>query len=200
MAIGPNGRARRASRAASSIPNSGRTDLEFAGKRIVVIGSGATAVTLVPALAETAAHVTMLQRSPSWIVARPSEDGIARWLQRRLPARMAARTIRLKNVLLGMLFFQRSRKRPEKVRALLLKWVEEQLPGRDIDEGFRADLQSLGPARLSRARRRPVPGDPRGAGLGGDGYDRALHGDRDQTGVRARPSMRTLSSRRPVSS
>jgi cation diffusion facilitator CzcD-associated flavoprotein CzcO len=111
-------------------------DLDFAGKKIVVIGSGATAVTLVPALAETAAHVTMLQRSPSWIVARPSEDGIARWLQRRLPGRTAARVTKLKNVLLGMLFFQRSRKRPEKVRALLLKWVAEQLPGRDLEKDF----------------------------------------------------------------
>jgi len=111
-------------------------DLDHAGRNIVVIGSGATAVTLVPALAGTAAHVTMLQRTPSWIVARPSEDGIARWLQRWLPARAAARTARLKNVLLGMLFFQRSRKRPEKVRALLLKWVREQLPGRDIETDF----------------------------------------------------------------
>jgi cation diffusion facilitator CzcD-associated flavoprotein CzcO len=110
--------------------------LDFADKRIVVIGSGATAVTLVPALAGKAAHVTMLQRSPSWIVARPSEDGMARWLQRRLPARASARMIRLKNVLLGMLFFQRSRKRPDKVRALLLKWVREQLPGRDIEKDF----------------------------------------------------------------
>ena len=111
-------------------------DLDHAGKRIVVIGSGATAVTLVPALAAKAAHVTMLQRSPSWIVARPSEDGIARRLQRLLPARAAARTIRWKNVLLGMLFFQRSRKRPDKVRALLLKWVAEQLPDRDISRDF----------------------------------------------------------------
>jgi cation diffusion facilitator CzcD-associated flavoprotein CzcO len=111
-------------------------NLDHAGKRIVVIGSGATAVTLVPALAETAAHVTMLQRSPSWIVARPSEDGIARRLQRLLPARAAARTIRWKNVLLGMLFFQRSRKAPERVRALLLKWIAEQLPGRDIEKDF----------------------------------------------------------------
>jgi cation diffusion facilitator CzcD-associated flavoprotein CzcO len=109
-------------------------DLDYAGKRIVVIGSGATAVTLVPALAEKAAHVTMLQRSPSWIVARPSEDGIARRLQRLLPVRTAARTIRFKNVLLGMLFFHRSRKRPEKVRALLGKWVEAQLPGRDLKD------------------------------------------------------------------
>ena len=111
-------------------------DLDYAGKKIVVIGSGATAVTLIPSLAETAAHVTMLQRSPSYIVARPSEDRIARGLQRLLPAGAAARTIRFKNVLLGAIFFQRSRKRPEAVRALLLKWVGEQLPGRDIEKDF----------------------------------------------------------------
>ena len=78
----------------------------------------------------------MLQRSPSWIVARPPEDGMAHWLQRRFPARAAARAIRWKNVALGMLFFQRSRKRPDRVRALLLKWVAEQLPGRDIEKDF----------------------------------------------------------------
>jgi monooxygenase len=111
-------------------------DLDYTDKRIVVIGSGATAVTLVPALAGKAAHVTMLQRSPSWIVARPSEDGLARWLQRRLPARAAARTIRFKNVLLGMIFFNRSRRRPDRVRALLLGWVREQLPGREIEKDF----------------------------------------------------------------
>ena len=111
-------------------------DLDYSGKRIVVIGSGATAVTLVPALAETAAHVTMLQRSPSYIVARPSKDGLARWLQRRLPARTAASAIRWKNVLLGMFFFSRARKKPERVRATLLKWVGEQLPGADIERDF----------------------------------------------------------------
>jgi monooxygenase len=112
------------------------SDLEHAGKRVVVIGSGATAVTLVPALAETAAHVTMLQRSPSYIVNRPSRDGIARWLQRRLPAKAAAGTIRWKNVLLGMFFFSRARKKPDRVRATLLKWVGEQLPGADIARDF----------------------------------------------------------------
>jgi monooxygenase len=59
-------------------------DLDYSGKRVVVIGSGATAVTLVPAMAQTAAHVTMLQRSPTYVVTRPSEYGIARRLQRRL--------------------------------------------------------------------------------------------------------------------
>src|SRR5260370_28544069 len=64
-------------------PQQWPSDLEYAGKRIVVIGSGATAVTLVPALAESAAHVTMLQRSPTYIVARPSQDLIAHWPRRK---------------------------------------------------------------------------------------------------------------------
>lgn len=112
-------------------------DLDFAGKRVVVIGSGATAVTLVPALAETAGHVTMLQRSPSYIVSRPSRDGIAHWLQRWLPLGLADKATRWKNVLLGMLFFSRSRKRPARVRATLLRLVAEQLPpGYDVARDF----------------------------------------------------------------
>ncbi|TMJ18534.1 MAG: NAD(P)/FAD-dependent oxidoreductase [Alphaproteobacteria bacterium] len=112
-------------------------DLDVAGKKVVVIGSGATAVTLVPALAETAAHVTMLQRSPSYIVARPSRDGIARWLQRRLPLKTADGLTRWKNVLLGMFFFSRARKRPDKVKALILRLAAEQLPpGYDLGRDF----------------------------------------------------------------
>ncbi len=112
-------------------------DLDHAGKRIVVIGSGATAVTLVPALAETAAHVTMLQRSPTYIVARPSRDGIAHWLQRRLPLGLADKATRWKNVLLGIFFFSRARKRPEKVKAAILKLAAEALPpGYDVARDF----------------------------------------------------------------
>jgi monooxygenase len=112
-------------------------DLELAGKRIVVIGSGATAVTLVPALAQTAAHVTMLQRSPTYIVARPSRDKFAHWLQRRLPAGLADKAIRWKNVLLGIFFFSRARKRPERARAAILKLVSESLaPGYDVARDF----------------------------------------------------------------
>ena len=66
--------------------------LDYAGKRVVVIGSGATAVTLVPAMAESAAHVTMLQRSPSYVVSLPAEDPIAQALRRFLPARLAIRS------------------------------------------------------------------------------------------------------------
>ena len=111
-------------------------DLDHKGKSIVVIGSGATAVTLVPALAESAAHVTMLQRSPSYIVSRPSRDRMAAWLRRRLSAAAAARLVRWKNVLLGIYFFSRARSRPAKVRAKLLELVQKDLPGRDISRDF----------------------------------------------------------------
>ena len=106
--------------------------LDYAGKRVVVIGSGATAVTLVPEMARTAAHVTMLQRSPSYVVARPGADGIADWLRARLPAKLAYGLVRTKNVLLGMFFFDRSRKKPDKVKALLIDGVRQAL-GPDYD-------------------------------------------------------------------
>ena len=81
-------------------------DLDYAGKRVVVIGSGATAVTLVPEMAKTAGHVTMLQRSPTYVVSRPAEDALANWLRRWLPAKLAYGLTRWKNVLFGMCFFQ----------------------------------------------------------------------------------------------
>src|SRR5262249_40160575 len=81
-------------------------DLDHAGQRVVVIGSGATAVTIVPEMARTATHVTMLQRSPTYIVARPSRDAIADWLRKRLPAKTAYGLTRWKNVLLGMYFYR----------------------------------------------------------------------------------------------
>src|SRR6185295_4867670 len=73
-------------------------DLDYAGKKVVVIGSGATAVTLVPAMATDAAHVTMLQRSPTYVVSRPGEDAIANWLRRNIPLRAAYAITRWKNV------------------------------------------------------------------------------------------------------
>ena len=77
-------------------------DIDHAGKRVVVIGSGATAVTLIPALAERAAHVTMLQRSPSYIVSLPGVDPIAGILGRVLPERLAYPIVRWKNVMLAL--------------------------------------------------------------------------------------------------
>jgi monooxygenase len=102
-------------------------DLDYAGKRVVVIGSGATAVTLVPALAEKAAHVTMLQRSPTWMVARPSVDPVSTRLRRHLPLRWALRLTRWKNVLLTMYVFRLCRRQPQRMRALLLGGVRHAL-------------------------------------------------------------------------
>jgi monooxygenase len=96
-------------------------DLDHAGKRVVVIGSGATAVTLVPAIADTAAHVTMLQRSPSYLAVLPDVDPIADGLRRRLPAQLAHWVIRARNVLLTQGFYQLARRRPEVVKARLRK-------------------------------------------------------------------------------
>lgn len=89
-------------------------------KRIVVIGSGATAVSLIPSLAETAAHVTMLQRSPSYVVPWPDEDAFALALRRRLPLSAASRIARWKSAVQGLIFFKRCRGQPDKVRAMLL--------------------------------------------------------------------------------
>jgi monooxygenase len=113
-------------------------NLDHAGKRVVVIGSGATAVTLVPALAREAAHVTMLQRSPSYVVSLPARDPVADVLRRRLPARLAYALVRAKNVLQATAFFQISRRRPELVKRLIRKWVTASLPaGFDVDTHFR---------------------------------------------------------------
>jgi cation diffusion facilitator CzcD-associated flavoprotein CzcO len=114
-------------------------NLPLAGKRIVVIGSGATAVTLVPALADAGAQVTMLQRSPTYVVSRPSSDRIALWLQKRLPGRLPDRMVRWKNVLLGLFFFSRARKKPARVREAILKLAAEALPeGYDVERDFGA--------------------------------------------------------------
>ena len=87
-------------------------DLDVTGKRVVVIGSGATAVTLVPSLADDAEHVTMLQRTPSYILSLPGRDLLAQALRKRLPAKVAYPIVRWKNVLLSTLLFQFSRRRP----------------------------------------------------------------------------------------
>jgi monooxygenase len=112
--------------------------IDYAGKRVVVIGSGATAVTLVPAMAETAAHVTMLQRSPTYIVSLPGEDPLANFARRVLPSKAAYALTRWKNVLVTMAFFQLSRRRPRFVKGLLRRGVERSLPaGYDVDTHFR---------------------------------------------------------------
>ncbi|WP_081737929.1 flavin-containing monooxygenase, partial [Arthrobacter sp. H41] len=96
-------------------------DLDYTGKRVVVIGSGATAITLVPSMADDAAHVTMLQRSPSYILAVPSRDGFADAVRRYLPAGAAHRLARGKNVLVTQAFYQLCRRRPELAKKMFRK-------------------------------------------------------------------------------
>ena len=109
--------------------------LDYAGKNVVVIGSGATAVTLVPEMAATAAHVTMLQRSPSYIVALPAHDPISAALRRRLPRQLSYRLVRWKNILLAAAFFQYCRRWPQRGRKLLRRAARHFLgPDFDIDK------------------------------------------------------------------
>jgi cation diffusion facilitator CzcD-associated flavoprotein CzcO len=112
-------------------------NMDYAGKKVIVIGSGATAVTIVPEMARTAGHVVMLQRSPTYMVSRPSEDTIANALRKALPSKVAYGITRWKNVLLQMLFFKLARKRPAKVKEKLLEEVRKLLPeGYDIGTHF----------------------------------------------------------------
>jgi monooxygenase len=102
-------------------------DLDYTGRRVVVIGSGATAVTLVPAMASTAAHVTMLQRSPSYVTALPEHDAVAGALRRVLPAATANRLVRAKNIVLTQGFYQLARRRPRQVRRMLRRFAIRRL-------------------------------------------------------------------------
>lgn len=111
-------------------------DLDYSGKRVVVIGSGATAVTLVPEMAKTAAHVTMLQRSPTYVVSRPSEDGFANFLRRALPDKVAYGITRWRNVLFGLYFFNRARAYPEKAKERILGWVTDHLGADYVQRHF----------------------------------------------------------------
>lgn len=112
-------------------------ELATSGKRVAVIGSGATAVTLVPALAESAAHVILVQRSPSYIVARPSRDRVAGWLQRALPRAIADPLVRWKNVLLTIYFYGRARRKPDKVADWIKRQAGAQLPsGYPVERDF----------------------------------------------------------------
>ena len=101
--------------------------LEYAGKRVVVIGSGATAVTLVPAMAPKAAHVTMLQRSPTWIGSVPERDAVADRLRERLPTKVAHRVIRTKNIVFMLALFNFCQRFPDRARELLVRRNEKEL-------------------------------------------------------------------------
>ncbi|HYD24571.1 MAG TPA: NAD(P)/FAD-dependent oxidoreductase [Croceibacterium sp.] len=111
-------------------------DLDYAGQRVVVVGSGATAVTIVPAMTDRAAHVTMLQRTPTWMAAGPSEDALANRLRQWLPQGLAYWIVRQKNIRLRHLFFTKSREEPDKVAGYLTRLLRKEL-----GEHFSADFQ-----------------------------------------------------------
>jgi cation diffusion facilitator CzcD-associated flavoprotein CzcO len=112
-------------------------DAEYAGKRVVVIGSGATAMTLVPALAGEAAHVTMLQRSPTYVVSMPGEDPIAKRLRRFLPRRAVYAIVRWKNIVLQLFSYRLSRRRPRLMKKMIRRGLINALPrGFDVDTHF----------------------------------------------------------------
>ena len=113
-------------------PQEWPTDLDYAGKRVVVIGSGATAVTIVPSMADKAAHVTMLQRSPTYMVSRPDHDVLANRMRKVLPPKMAYSLTRFKNTWRQQLVYNKTRTDPNKVKQLLLGGIQLEL-GADYD-------------------------------------------------------------------
>jgi cation diffusion facilitator CzcD-associated flavoprotein CzcO len=113
-------------------------DLDYTGKRVVVIGSGATAVTLIPSMADKAAHVTMLQRSPSYVLSLPAKDPIANGLRRVLPDETAYRITRRINILRQRLVYSISQRHPRLVRRLIRTLTKRQLPaGYPVDTHFK---------------------------------------------------------------
>jgi cation diffusion facilitator CzcD-associated flavoprotein CzcO len=118
-------------------PQAWPEDLAYAGKRVVVIGSGATAITLIPSMADRAAHVTMLQRSPTYIASLPAKDPVAALLRRLLPARFSGPAIRWFKAITTQASYQLSRRYPQVMKKLLLKGIERQLPeGYDVETHF----------------------------------------------------------------
>ena len=118
-------------------PQHWTADVDYAGKKVVVIGSGATAVTLVPELAKKAAHVTMLQRSPTYVVSLPERDAIANWMREHLPGKLAYSIARWKNVLLSMGFYNYCRRFPDRATRLIVSQVRHRLRGAaDVDAHF----------------------------------------------------------------
>ncbi|MEH6792314.1 flavin-containing monooxygenase [Parasphingorhabdus sp.] len=111
-------------------------DLDYAGKKVVIIGSGATAVTIVPVLAEKAAHVTMLQRTPTWYFARPAKDRLANFLRRIMPEMWAYRLIRWKNVKMQDLTFKMARDKPDRVISKLEKPLKKALGDKYVKEDY----------------------------------------------------------------
>ena len=112
-------------------------NLDYKNKKVVVIGSGATAVTIIPTMAEEAAHVTMLQRSPTYFLSAPDEDPVGNFLRKFISSKLTYKLVRWKNIRFQWWFFQKCRKFPKKVKEFLIKQVREALgPNYDIETHF----------------------------------------------------------------
>jgi len=118
-------------------PQKWPNNLDYKNKKIVVIGSGATAVTIIPTMAEEAAHVTMLQRSPTYFLSAPDEDPVGNFLRKFISSKLTYKLVRWKNIRFQWWFFQKCRKFPKKVKEFLIKQVREELgPNYDIETHF----------------------------------------------------------------
>ena len=157
----------------------GRTDLDVAGRNVVVVGSGATAVTLVPALAERGAHVTMLQRSPTWMISLPGTDSLADALRRRLPrtARPRRGPVEEHPLHAGLLPGLPARAERREADAAGGPRARAARPG-GRRHRLRPHLRPVGPAAVRRARRRLLPRDEERCGRGRDRPDRHRHAHR----------------------
>jgi monooxygenase len=123
-------------------PQDWTPDIDYAGKRVVIIGSGATAVTMIPSMTDTAEHVTMLQRSPGFIISMPAEDKLANLMRKILPSRVAYSITRWKNVLKATLIYGVSLRYPNKIRAMLLNKMKEGLgPDADMEKDYNPQYQ-----------------------------------------------------------
>lgn len=111
-------------------------ELDYRNRKVVVIGSGATAMTIVPSMADDAASVTMVQRSPTYVVSRPDKDAVANWLRKILPERWAYAITRFKNVTMQGYIYRQSRKDPERIKRRLLSMVRKALPDYDVEKHF----------------------------------------------------------------
>ena len=166
-------------------PQAWPADLDVAGRNVVVVGSGATAVTLVPALAERGAHVTMLQRSPTWMISLPGTDSLADALRRRLPARLGHAAARWKNILVhaGLLPGLQARAERREADAAGRPRARAARPG-GRRHRLRPHLRPVGPAAVRRARRRLLPRHEERCGRGRDRPDRHRHAHRRHVLVR----------------
>ena len=175
-------------------------DLDVSGRRVVVIGSGATAVTLVPALATTAAHVDMLQRTPTYVLPVPAKDPIASALRRMLGEERAYPVIRRKNIAQQKAIWAFCRRYPRAARRLIRSVNRKQLPeGYPVDDALQPALRPLDPAPVRGAGRRPVPRHPERHRLGRHRPDHDVHRDRRPARVGRAPGRRRRSSPRPAS-